>query len=362
MIWQIGDYIVRGELFNTSHNTVHGWLDFGGDCGLRLEMVGNFEGELAGGHMRFEVPRLAKQEDVNAEDILDAMAFQQIGVVVSMGPRQGRVRSGTGEQLPAGTDSDKSSAVEQTPCLYLEWYGQDGQVVAEIMDPVIEWIAPEEDDSPNAASSEQLLGHSPVADGSDGVDFHVDEEGHVDELPFSATDDSLEEDPYQLFSPDIEQQLEASLDGSSFDSSSEQKEPRERSWDEVLPGIDAETKKLYEQWDEVLHGEKDEPVVNLFDPPLSLKPPARITDEAEARKWLTLLLARLAQLGIALDMCKHYTALDAYRLLIEEILPEAGIHPQTRSSGFVRHFCTWEYCDACAAEFEADYKRRHPDK
>ena len=92
----------------------------------------------------------------------------------------------------------------------------------------------------------------------------------------------------------------------------------------------------------------------MFDPPISLKQPDRITDEAEAAALLTVLLARLALHGVALDMCEHYTALEAYRLLIEVILPEAEIHPQLRSTGFIQHYATWEYCAACTAEFDAE--------
>ena len=111
--------------------------------------------------------------------------------------------------------------------------------------------------------------------------------------------------------------------------------------------------------DEVVDGDKDEPLATLFDPPLSLKCPDQITDEAEAATLLGVLLARLALHGVALDMCEHYTALDAYRLLLEEILPQANIHPQLLSTGFIQHYSTWEYCPKCEAEFETEYERRH---
>ena len=74
-----------------------------------------------------------------------------------------------------------------------------------------------------------------------------------------------------------------------------------------------------------------------------------------------VLLTRLALHGVALDMCEHYTALDSYRLLIEEILPEAQIHPQLCSTGFIQHYATWEHCAVCAAEFDAEYERRNED-
>ncbi|OHB79278.1 MAG: hypothetical protein A2W31_17035 [Planctomycetes bacterium RBG_16_64_10] len=94
---------------------------------------------------------------------------------------------------------------------------------------------------------------------------------------------------------------------------------------------------------------------------MALKQPGQIADEAEAAALLTVLLASLALHGVALDMCEHYTALDAYRLLFDVILPEAQIHPQLCSTGFIQHYATWEYCAACAAEFEADCERHHEE-
>ena len=125
-----------------------------------------------------------------------------------------------------------------------------------------------------------------------------------------------------------------------------------RSWDDVIPGLDEETKRMYEQWDEVAYGEKDEPLSTLFDPPLKLEPPDRVTSEEQAESLLNMLLTRLATHSVAVDVCEHFTALDTYRWLVEVILPEADIHPQLPQIGFVQPYSTWEDCPRCAAEFE----------
>ena len=119
---------------------------------------------------------------------------------------------------------------------------------------------------------------------------------------------------------------------------------------------------MYEQWDEIFDGEKDEPLATLFDPPIALKKPDEIVDEEEAEVLLKGLLARLAMHGVALDMCEHFTSLDAYRLLVEEILPDAHIHPQLSSSGFVQHYATWEHCPRCEANFDAEWESREKEK
>jgi hypothetical protein len=72
---------------------------------------------------------------------------------------------------------------------------------------------------------------------------------------------------------------------------------------------------------------------------------------------LQVLLARLALHSVAIDVCEHFSASDVYRWLLEEILPEAEIHPQLRRTGFVQHYSTWEACRQCAAEFDTEYER-----
>ncbi|MCA9012646.1 MAG: hypothetical protein KDB01_23000 [Planctomycetaceae bacterium] len=68
---------------------------------------------------------------------------------------------------------------------------------------------------------------------------------------------------------------------------------------------------------------------------------------------LSALLTAMALRGVAFDMCPHFTAMQAYRLLINDLLPKAGAHPNLAATGFVKHYCSWEYCEECDAEFEA---------
>ncbi len=79
---------------------------------------------------------------------------------------------------------------------------------------------------------------------------------------------------------------------------------------------------MYEEWDEVIYGTKDEPLTWLFEEPLCLPKPDDVGDETHAWQVLSALLTAMALRGVAFDMCPHFTAMQAYRLLINELLPK----------------------------------------
>lgn len=343
MTIRIGSQIFRGELFHLKRNSVHGWIDFGGDWGVRLEVTGNATGELAGQRVRFQASQPTTAADCTKED-LDALADMQVGVVGEMTLR---------------------TAADGTRTLYLEWFSQNGQIIAKLPEPILEFGAPAEEESETAdADAEQFAAGDELNDTLDFLNGNS-------EAPNP-------DDPYQLFPADLDEQL-AQSSGEPTDSAAE--EPAEtmdddipygdenatrpasqlRSWDEVIPGIDPETKRLYEEWDEVIHGTKDVPFTALFDPPLTLKRPSDITSETEAEEQLRLLLARLALHCVVIHMCEHYTALETYRWLLDDLLPAEGVHPRLGPTGFVRHYDTAEHCETCDAEFEARWNARKQD-
>ncbi|MDH3718395.1 MAG: hypothetical protein OES79_09770 [Planctomycetota bacterium] len=373
MAFRIGDCIVRGEINNTRRNSVSGWLDFGGDEGVRIELTGNLDGDLAGKHVHFQVPPPAADRDDATEQYLDELEFRQIGVVGRMTLRMVRVPRGSVEEFLVRSKLGEPPPIDEKPCLYLEWFSQNGRVVAEIVDPEIQCgTSPDEsDEGKDAADTDgDSVAAEPLPDadnvgGPEIVGFAANEHGYIEEIPFG---DELQQgaereddDTYQLFDPDLERQLGESNREHDDPPYSDDEPSGRRSWDEVIPGIDDQTKRMYEEWDEVVYGEKDEPLATLFDPPLSLKQPDQLASEAEAEEALAVLLARLALHGVTLDMCEHFSALDAYRYMLEDILPEAQIHPRLPDTGFIQHYSTWENCPVCEAEFEADWERRNKD-
>ncbi|HBE71770.1 MAG TPA: hypothetical protein DDW52_26805, partial [Planctomycetaceae bacterium] len=48
MLLDIGKYVISGLIDNTRRNSVFGWLYFGDEVGLRVELTGNAAGVLAG--------------------------------------------------------------------------------------------------------------------------------------------------------------------------------------------------------------------------------------------------------------------------------------------------------------------------
>ncbi|WP_425613417.1 hypothetical protein NA78x_003249 [Anatilimnocola sp. NA78] len=313
MTIQIGKVVVGGGVYCSRRNGVLVLLDFGGDIGIRLELAGNPSVELAGRRVEFTTAdRPADAEEFRAA--ADALEFFQIGVVGAIDLRN----------------------VAGRPCLHVEWFGQNGHIVAEILDPVItdQSVAAKSDDDPAGASRDD-----------------------EDEANLPLVDESGD-DPYQLFPADLPTHLLqagfAAEDAEQVVPPAADERPQRRSWDEVIPGLDPETKRMYDEWDEIVDGAKDEPLVMQFDPPISLKKPAAITTEAEAETALRTLLASLALHSVAIDICEHFEPLATYRWLLEEILPKAQIHPRLGKTGFVKHYCTYESCKQCNEDFEAN--------
>ncbi len=377
MAHHIGEYILRGELRNTRANGVYGWLQFAHDSGVHLELTGNFRGHLAGKHFKFSTARFQqagqKSSDPLPEEI-QRLVDRQIGVVGEVRLRRKRVPT-----VPPADFSQLDSAGQQRcsvekDCLYLEWYSQNGRVVAEIVEPKIEYV-----DDQQASPDEPPPVFEPMGDGLDSsiAETYLDlegratvdselEDGRDDDDQTDMDEDSDADDPYGLFAPDLDQNLADALKtpdallGSDFDQRYDEDggEPTTRSWDEVIPGLDPAIKAMYEQWDEIFEGNKDEPVSYLFDTPLRLPPPDRVSTDQEAQPLVVAILAKLALLSVAVDVCEHYTALQTYRLLMTEILPTAKVHPNLAASRMIQHYSTSDHCETCDAEFEAEYNAR----
>ena len=367
MAWRLENSVVRGELFNLRPNSVHGWLELRGAPSLvHLGLTGNMEGELAGKRVQFET-ELADEEGEetgDSEGVLEgpagnpdfeAIEIQQVGPtgliqLTRMPPVQG-----TGQEDVR---------------LTLQWFSQNGEMRIDLVNPRLEFVV-EDDDEKKAAMEDD-------EDDEESV-FLKDSEDEFPEFP----DDADEDDPYGLFPPQLEEQLEgetkspeiAAIDeGALGDGAAEPvmglddplaeypfEDRPKRSWDEVIPGIDEQTRRLYESWDEIFEGKKDVPLCTIFDPPLSIYPVDKLSD-AEVESAFKVILRRLAMHSVALDMCEHFSPRDAYRLLVEEILPKFPVYPGLPLTGYVQHYSTWEYCRKCDEEFEARWQAEEKER
>lgn len=360
MAFRIGNYVVRGELRNKRPNSVSGWIDFGGDSGIRLDLTGDFSDDLAGRHIRFESKSAGADRKPADSDYLEDLHPHQIGPTGDMTLRMVRVPLAPINELMQRARMGEPAPTVEKPCLYLEWFSQNGRVVAEIIDPQIEFVdelseAPGEPVIPPPPSSES----EEEDEGPSIIGFVQNDEGEFDELSLEEPDDDADE--FGLFPATLENEIRDSARSDRPASDDTEHRSGPLSWDEVIPGIDEETKRLYEQWDEVVHGEKDEPLTTLFDPPIHLPRPDELETDEQALPHLKNLLARLAMLSVAFDMCEHCTPRMAYRILIEEILPEASLHPDLANTGFVQHYSSFESCPECEAEFDREFRGESED-
>lgn len=329
MTLHLSDYVSGGEIINTSRNSVHGFIGLRGcDRPIVLQLTGNCGLNLSGLHFRFESPGQADPDAESATETLlkqHRMAWIQIGV-------------------PGDMRFD-----HELNRLLLEWHGQNGHTVIEIVDPAIEFVSEElaDADSPQADDllDEELDEDPPrPREGSQIASFERTEDpeseswGDEDGSEALAADD----DPFGLFPDDLSSSL-----GESASSQ----------W---KPEPDEETLALWKEWDEVFDGTKDVPLSSLFDPPLQLPPPEALRDNEVAHLFNQILI-QLARHNVAFHMCEHYTPRMGYELLRNTILREFGTHPELPRIGYTMNFDSSEFCAECDAEFERRYAQRHPE-
>jgi len=335
MALRLGSLVLLGEIDNTRVNSVTGWLLLAGrDDRLPLHLTGNCSPDLFGKHIRFEARQ--PSQDVEPVDI-DDLANQQIGptgIITAArkiqhfdeDPGNVYIRSKLGEPPP----------VSWKRSLYVEWFSQNGRVVVELVDPIMEYVEVEAEDD----------------DADDGLDVEVrvagadDEPEQDDDWPDGSADDDPDaefdddeppDDPFGLFPDELAQQFEEQA----------------AQTDQFISPADEESSDVLRElklMDDLLESGQDVPVGSIFDPPIRLARPDQLDDQ-QVETALKSLLARLAQYGIALDMCEHYSPRDAYRLLVEHICTEEGAFPQLRHTQWVQHFMTHDFCEQCEAEF-----------
>lgn len=365
-----------------------GWIEFSPDYGIRIELTGNLSGALDGRSFKFKTPLASSPKLPLPEELpefVDNLADRQIGVTGEM--RLGTESATSPDNSPEESDTDLAAGDatkgKAGPTrLYLEWFSQNGRVIAELPEVQIEWV-----DEKSSTIGDSLT-FDPSAGPFDAgfTEVHIDQDGHAhtenypldQDMHDDEDDDQQDDDPYGLFESDLDAKVaealgtpevdddddddqDLELDLELFDADAGDNpglfagERQKRDWDEVIPGIDPDTKAMYEQWDEIFDGEKDEPISYLFDRPLKLPKSENVHSDAEAEPLVRAILAQLARLSVALDVCEHFTPKLTYQLLLQDILPSAKVHPNLSASDMVQHYSTSDYCTECDDEFAAEY-------
>lgn len=353
---RLGEFIVYGELYNTSHYCAHGFLILRGENGedgpmrVHFEVTGDCDADLKGKHIRFQ-----PAEDDGTQIEMPVATYRAInptqhGVTGTM-TAQGWVRA-----LPCTVEEfvNRSALGEPPPTtwrnrLMLEWFGPSGRVTVEMAGPVVEYCTREpnyddEDDEGEWAPLENLA-FPPYLDGPrPGTGPAItrfdreDEELRVQEVqPFETAADSPS-DP-----EDFQQILDAET--SRIDR-------------EIAGVSEEEVEKLQnemERMDYCLENGEKQPIETFIGCWSELPKPDTLDDVA-VEGALKNLLARLVLCGVVLDVCEHFSPRDCYRLLLEEILPEDGVYKELVGTGWIQHHSTWEYCKKCEEELDEKFK------
>lgn len=365
MALRIEQSVVRGEIRSSRRNSISGWIEIrrhGMKDGLSitetvvatLSLVGNLDGQLDGRDFRFRV-REGDSSDMHSVQE-QSFHLQQVGVIGDSAFRMVRVPLIPIEEFLLARQRGDAAPEELRMSIYLEWYSQNGRVVMELLDPEMEFDGGDSqladctpDDLPE---TDPALPPSitTILRGDDGTievfDNSPDSVLGEDDLQEETDDAHSADDEYGLFESNFEQLIRES----AFSDVHEAETTSQTHWDELIPGIPPAIKALYEQWDEVLHGEHDQPLTSLFEEPLRLPIPDDLTSEKQAWEALSSLLGAMAIRGVGVEMCPHLSAAEAYRMLVTDLLPEVRVHPNLLNSGFICHLSTWECCEECQNE------------
>lgn len=358
MALRIQELVTGGEIYNNTKNSVHGRINLRGvDRPIILDLTGNCAPDLAGRCFRFQVPGAPQDPPETGEDPDDALvllglpriAWAQIGPTGTFtAARRVRVTDCPPIELLNRCKLDEPPPMDWTRAMYLEWFGQNGRVVVEIANPIIEFFEPpatlgsaradnaeEPEADPSTDPPAFGAAESPWADDvDDACDVLSDDPGiHLMELPESSS----------LIPDELQRQFDREA----------------RDLDRTLFGEPPEFVREMELMDELIERGGGEPLGTLFDGALQLPRPDQL-DEDGAEQAMKVVLAKFALYGVAFDICPHFSMKQAYELLIEEICPEQTAFEELRGTQWVQHYSTHDHCPECEAEFDREYRELHP--
>lgn len=348
MAYRLGEYVTYGELYTTSHYGVFGFLvlrteeeEAGGEhTFVRLELTGDPDPDLQGLHLCFEPEEGAEVKYFRKAEHA-GLQLRQYGATGTM-TAQGWVRT-----LPCPPEEFMARARlgEPPPTtwknrLYLEWYGPNGRTVVELAGPMVEVCTREADDDDELDTGDW----EPLPNG--------------EPMPESERGDDVEDD-FQITAVNAAGEMET-ITGTDFRLGETGDFERVLGWeqgeDPFAEGAYADEEFLAEPSPPDRHtGEPGgRPWLKALCGTDTLPRPDEL-DETAVEVQLKTLLGRLALFGVALHVCDHCTPRDAYRLLLNKILPELSRGAPDATGAEIRAIMTAEYCRFCAAEACTDF-------
>jgi hypothetical protein len=359
MATRLGEYAVYGELRNNTNYTTHGVIVLRGeedDRGtvLRLDLTGDCDLDLKGRTFRFRPREADETGPIFRREDFPGFQDRQVGPTATMTAR-GWVRAMPcgAEEFVRRTQLGEPPPTEWARHLYMEWYGQNGRVVVEMAGPIIEECVRQpkgEDDEGEWAPLPHLAPPPDPAEQSAGPEITLLrlEDGIAHTKIFRPGEAQLSD----AFAAD---DLQASLDRETAAIDRDIRDGDVSAADEDIAEADL--------MDWCIDRGEEQPVGSLLrtqDP--SALPAGDALDDRAVELQLKLLLAELALVGVALDVCEHFSPRDCYRFLRDSILPECGVFKELIGTGWVQHVSTHESCPQCETKFEAEYKRVDADQ
>ncbi|NNJ27284.1 hypothetical protein [Alienimonas chondri] len=377
---RLGPLVVSGEIDNTRPYAVCGWLKLRGqEHPLTLNLTGDAGEGLRGKRIRFEAAPGGVQI-FTPPKLSESLAWQQVGPTGpmtldrseapgqngSLGPAAGLTPPASGPTPPRTSSQIARPNRER---LRLEWDSQNGRVRLDLVGAAITELPSHDEDDDLDDPDLALTGDDADRDGEDdalldllgGSDQDDDEDDEFSDGGDLLFDDE-DDDPFGLFDPDLQDALDDDADaldreampdlfGSGFGGFGDEDGDRPGGqFGEDLRRLEA-----------LIEGGAGVPIGQVFDPPLRLRRPDQL-DDARVEAALKLLLSRLAEHGIALDVCEHFTPRQSYAYLLDEICPAELTHPELDPVRWVQHFSTSDSCPECEAEFEREFEEYERDR
>ena len=349
MAHRIGEHVIAGEIFNTRRHSTHGYLLLKGwESMMAFELTGDARESLAGRHIRFQVTDPdAERPPHNPRELV----LRHIGAVGDIELRMNKIPT---VDMPLLEALEKRVDLKPVwlPVLYIEWYSQNGRVVTELVDPMIEVREGPPIVQPKIPEDSGHRGGLTVVrfDLTKGMTFRNF---------FESEDDDEDDDtpPFDIAKADEEDDDEEPLDDYLEALNAKRDAAIRESAEAAEDEMDEDTRRFIEEtklMDRLMTEEPGEPLGSLLEP-RSLPHPESL-DEAAAEAQVMGLLVEMALMGVQLHMCEHFTYKQAYQFLVDEVFPEMRVHPELKGTGWVQSHDTSEACPECEREAEERYQ------
>lgn len=341
MAFRLGEYVVAGKLINTRRNSTHGWMAIRGwTRPLHLEFTGDPGPDLRGRRLYFETSSRVYGGVEHRDGSELRIEPRQFGATGTMTAHTlVRVFEGSVENFLNRSRLGEPPPMEWKRRLYLEWFGNSGRVVVELVDPLMRFIETRDGDEvevPLAPPEDPPFDPNFPPENGPGPEITVVGAAEDEAFPIAKDSDGPAEDSFHLFPPSLEASVAESLGTDPLGGKRPECENELES--EMILMDDLMERGGGMELGEVLGKVSD----------------WRSLSEERAGDMVKLLVGRLTMYRVSFDICEHVTMRDAYRILTVDLAGQCRIHPELRGTGWVTHLSTSDFCPKCQSEFEED--------